>query len=669
MDLEEAKKKVKITPEERAAVEKYINMWHAEMNSIIGFQARQYVSAASEGWSLPGMDKQIKGDAGEEVLSMIENAGMVYSAMLKSMYEYTPPYKLMRGTSNKEISRLSKGSVYNRMLSTSTDERTAKSFGRYGDAAFLRIIPGPDIPFINVDEFIGRENLNRYENEYILAPFTKVSSNTFRSDWNGFKYYDVKLDKPEMRAFEDGEKEKLSQEIKEKFTDVVEKGKRMLAIYDRLELCQERLRVISDKEERKYYSDMQKANYDEMFALSPEISDFEDKMNRYVQGIFEEREREVKEAHDITKQEEERLAKEAYEKRQKELIDESTKQIKEDAPKVISTFQRAPDMLKNTYNSLKNEESRYSQMADILGVPFSLHIPGENIEENLEKLSKNVEDIKTRIDEITGTTFETSKSAMEAVSTLNNYQQKSETVKDNQNVSYNTVKQYSDEATFELKKGVDESVQRTILSTKYKLLQARRREVEGRKISFFGRIRGLGKLKDIELQNIDLEEKILRNTKIQSKSEYSVQDALADMKVFSIRELDGQNTEEMNQLSKRIRRVFGVHDNIIEMRAQEKMRSVPMVMTDIKKRVRTSEKIRRAEQRNSNLQAELADTQNSFGQNPGFGAYRRSEAIQNLERILDDTVKITMTQDDRPENIIENVTSRKNPYDDGYGTK
>lgn len=443
----------------------------------------------------------------------------------------------------------------------------------------------------------------------------------------------------------------------------------MLAIYDRLELCQERLRVISDKEERKYYSDMQKANYDEMFALSPEISDFEDKMNRYVQGIFEEREREVKEAHDITKQEEERLAKEAYEKRQKELIDESTKQIKEDAPKVISTFQRAPDMLKNTYNSLKNEESRYSQMADILGVPFSLHIPGENIEENLEKLSKNVEDIKTRIDEITGTTFETSKSAMEAVSTLNNYQQKSETVKDNQNVSYNTVKQYSDEATFELKKGVDESVQRTILSTKYKLLQARRREVEGRKISFFGRIRGLGKLKDIELQNIDLEEKILRNTKIQSKSEYSVQDALADMKVFSIRELDGQNTEEMNQLSKRIRRVFGVHDNIIEMRAQEKMRSVPMVMTDIKKRVRTSEKIRRAEQRNSNLQAELADTQNSFGQNPGFGAYRRSEAIQNFERILDDTVKITMTQDDRPENIIENVTSRKNPYDDGYGTK
>ena len=99
------------------------------------------------------------------------------------------------------------------------------------------------------------------------------------------------------------------------------------------------------------------------------------------------------------------------------------------------------------------------------------------------------------------------------------------------------------------------------------------------------------------------------------------------------------------------------------------MRSVPMVMTDIKKRVRTSEKIRRAEQRNSNLQAELADTQNSFGQNPGFGAYRRSEAIQNFERILDDTVKITMTQDDRPENIIENVTSRKNPYDDGYGTK
>lgn len=668
MDLEEAKRKVNITPEERAAVEKYINMWHAEINSIIGFQAKQYVDAADEGWSLPGMDKQRKGDAGEEVLDMIENAGMVYSAMVKSMYEYAPPHKLMRGTSNKEASRLSKGSVYNRILSTSTDEIKAKSFGRYGDAAFLRIIPGPDIPFIDVDEFIGKENLNRYESEYILAPFTKVASSTFRSDWNGFKYYDVQLEKPEMRAFEEGEKETLAREIKENFTDIVEKGKKMSAIYDRLDLCQERLRVLTDREDRKYYLDMQKAAYDEMYALSPEIRDFEEKMNRYVQGTFEEREREVKEAHEITKQEEARIMKEELEKRQREQIAESTAQIKGDAPKVVSALQKAPDMFRSTYNSLKNEESRYIEMAKILGVPFSLHIRGIDIEEDLEQLSQNVEDIKSRIDVITGTTFETPKSAMDAASTIYNYQERAGKVTANQTSVYDTIKEYSDEATFELKKGVDESVQRTILTTKQQLLQARKQEVENRKVSFFGRIRGLGKLKEIELQNIALEERILKNTKIQSKKEYSVQDALADMRVFSIRELDGQNTEEMEQLSKRIRRVFGVDDNTIELRAQRKMRSVPMVMTDSKKRVRTSEKIRRAEQKNANLQVELANVQGSFAQNADFGEYKKSEAVYKFSKLIVESVALTTPRDVRTENVKTNTMARKNPYDDGYGT-
>lgn len=366
MDLEEAKLKAKITPEERAAVERYINFYHASINAIIGFDVEQYIES-SKRWVLPGINSdKTKEEVGEEVLQSIEDAAKVFSVMVKTMYNTPAPYKLMRGTSDDEAKKLREGYEYDRIISTSTSETTAKSFGRYGNAAFLRIIPGNDIPFLNVEDFVGKENLDRDESEYILAPFSRIKSAKFRSDYNGFKYYDVEIEKPELRSFGEGEKENLESEIKEKFADIVQKGKLIKELKERHEWNYDRLHRTNNSEDKKYIWEDNERILEEIRQLSPEVEAFEAIMKKYVQGIFVERQKEFEIAYEINRKEEIRIIQEQEKLRQQESIKEKQKSFGEVKTKFHGIMDKAPNILTEQYHALKDEEMKYYNMAKIL---------------------------------------------------------------------------------------------------------------------------------------------------------------------------------------------------------------------------------------------------------------------------------------------------------------
>lgn len=669
MDLEEAKLKSKITPAERASVEKYINSSHAVMNSLIGFDVTDYIKSFNKGWFLPGikLDKT-KQEAGEEILATFENAADVYSAMVKNMYDEPAPYKLMRGTSNDEARNLHAGSQYNRILSTTTDETTAKSFGRYGNAAFLRIIPGVDIPFIKVDTFVGKENLDRYESEYILAPFTRVKSCTFRSDWDGYKYYDVELEKPEMREFEDGEKVELQKQIRENFADIIEKGKELANLEDKYKWLMSKRG--EDAEDRAYLSKERNNVWEQIQSISKEVTAFEEVMNRYAQGLFSEREKEFKLAYDITRKEEERIWREKAKRRQEETIKEKTKEFGNLKNKFNMVMDKAPDTYTNQYYALKDEEMKYYNMAKLLQIPFNMRVENDRIEPNISKISQNIEAMKQRIETLQATSFDTERTAIVATDKMQAFGKVATDVRVNENLLMDTVRDYSQEAMFETKKELDKKIQDTIRSTKLRLLDRQRQELQNRKISWFGRIRGLGKLRDIELANIALEEQILRNSSFKVKGEYSVQDSLADMRAFSIRELGGQNTEEMENIINNVKSVFGVHEDVIEDRARRKLNAVPMVILDRRKRVRTSEKISQAEKRNENLQIEFTDAYNSYDFNE---AYRPSGKTQSLERfynLMEETANITRVENGENERGISQTINGKEQKDNNdFGVK
>lgn len=641
MDLEEAKLKLEITEQERFAVGNYTSAFHSTMNSLIGFNMRNYIESNKRGWHLVGVDSQEKktdAEIGEEVLSFLEEASLIYSAMVKNSYAQKVPYSLIRGTSVKEAEALHKGTAVDRILSTTTDEDVAK--GRFTDPkgpAVLRISVAEDVPFLNINDFLKEEDRNGFEREkeYILAPFAKVTESHLLSNWDGYKFYSVGFSKPEMRPFSDGEKDTLGSDIKNNFSEMIRKGKQFIYVGDRWEILQERIRKTESIEDKKYMREEQDKLMQEYSALSAEISAFEGKMHNYVQGLFAEREKEITEARELVEQEKARIRAERLEETKKQIREQRTTAIK-DGILSLSEIDKVPSSYVSTYDSLKAEEQTYADMAKALGIPFNLQLPVQNFDSLLKAIYGNIQDIKARVEDIKGRTFEDDEELGEAASKISSYNIKADCVRKNGSKAYEITQEYRDEALFDTKRGIDERVQDIIKNTKLQVIAMRRSEIESRRISFWGRLRGLDKLQEAELRNLNLEEEIVKKTAVVEKPDYSVHDSLAELRAFSRRELDGLATEDMIQFNNVVRRYFGVDDSEIERRADTKLRtSMPTVIEPKKRRMSTAKKIERANARTQSLQAELLDTQNALRpQSNNAFASRKPNAINRFMKVL-----------------------------------
>jgi hypothetical protein len=605
---------------------------------------------------LPGFDRsKSKEEVGEEVLKILEEVSDVYLATVKTMYEESPlPFKLKRGISNKEAEKLKTGETYNKIISTSTDETTAKSFSEYGDSALLNITTDGNVPFINVTNFFGAENLDRYENEYILAPFAQVKSSTFRSNWQGYKYYDVELTKPEMKAFEEGEKGKLEEQIKKNFVDIIEIGKKYIKLEDESKLYFGQFQKYSGSEAR-----FCKEKYDETSkeasAIKQKITEFGKIMRYYAQGLCVEKEKEFKLAKKINDENKYHIMLEKRKQEKEARINAYKTEFNDLGKKFSEIMDLAPKRISTKCQALKDEEMKYNIIANKIGISFNLIVHNEQIEPNIEKISQNISNMKDKIEEYQRDGFNAEDSAKSTKTKMNGFCKKAKRVQENEKVLDEYIKGYSKDALSEIKKGVDEKVQQTIKNEKLKLLTNKKQELMNKKISWFGRLRGLGKLRDLELQNINLEEQILRNSTITQKSTYSIRDSLADLRAFSKKEFDGKNTEDMQNLIDNVKQCFGFNDKEVENRANMKLNSVPMVAVENpNKKVRTSKKIANARERNKILAQEVSQVYNSGIKN-NLDQYRYNPS-SNLNQIYETIKEIaldTVVENEHKNNIIQ----------------
>lgn len=340
-----------------------------------------------------------------------------------------------------------------------------------------------------------------------------------------------------------------------------------------------------------------------------------------------------------------------------ETLLEKRGEFKEVSTKVSGMLEKAPEMFRSAYEQLKAEEDKHAQMARDLEVPFTLHVPREECEINLEQISINLETLKKKVsDLIAKSQFETPEEAITSATAMKDYGAIARAVQDRQNTLYNMVKTYSDEAQTEAYRGVDERIQTIIRDTKLQLLAIRRQDLQERRISFWGRLFGAGQLKQIELDNLKLEESILRNTPIKQKTSYNIQDSLADMRAFVIKDLNDQNTNDTNAVLLSSMEVFGISAEVIDEKAQRKLHSVPMVMTDTRRKPRTSEKIAKAKQRNTDLEAEFLEVINS-AQGDKLPDAKANSVVQNFAEIL--RITALETTDEKPRQERERIAQIK----------
>lgn len=344
-----------------------------------------------------------------------------------------------------------------------------------------------------------------------------------------------------------------------------------------------------------------------------------------------------------------------------ETLLEKREEFKEVSIKVSGMLEKAPEMFYTAYEQLKAEEDKHAQMARDLEVPFTLRVPRQECEINLEQISINLETLKKKVSDIIAEAkFETPEKAITSATAMKDYGTIAKTVQDRQNSLYNMVKAYSDEAQTEAYRGVDERIQTIIRDTKLQLLAIKRQDLQERRISFWGRLFGAGQLKQIELDNLKLEESILKNTPIKQKTSYNIQDSLADMRAFVIKDLNDQNTNNTNAVLLSGMAVFGIPSEVIDEKAQRKLHSVPMVMTDVRRKPRTSERIAKAKQRNIDLEAEFLDVINSDKENkPQETELKGSRVVQEFSEILRITALETTDEKPREETVKNKGQSEK----------
>ena len=271
--------------------------------------------------------------------------------------------------------------------------------------------------------------------------------------------------------------------------------------------------------------DLQHIDFAELSSKTIELVEREEKRRKEEEQRKEQQEKAKQEAKEKAEQE----SKANSEKRKKDAVVGLKREHIEQQTTSI------PDSVENTYNELKQEEIKFSGLANKLGLTYSItRTDDTNIYSSIQQIKSNMQRISgqimkvddpAKLDKVSGILQELDSLAQDG------------TIKSEHSAELR--------ATFE--KSFDAKVQELIKSSKISMLEQEKGQVEQEKISIIGKLLGKGKLKQAKLDNIDLKMKLLETAPMNDKLSYSLEDSLSDLYTYSHCELGKQLTPEMQQ--------------------------------------------------------------------------------------------------------------------------
>lgn len=611
MDIEKAEKILNITDDEENALFNYLEFKHAKMNALVHYNPSDYMEISKLGYVLPGLSSdQTPEQATQEALDTFDDIAKLYSLMCKCAG--SAPSQVIRGTSIKEASRLYASDSYKKIISTTSSREVADRFSRPYSKAILFINVDKNMPCIDVTGFVGKDRLQRYESEYILPPFSKIEKKEILGKDNTTDYYSLTLTKPVLRPFQEGEKENLKQMIKRDFSRMISLGKEYASLVWQWEDIRKKLGKPGADPSLSQRFDMIRKRINE---ISNEQMDFISGMNNYVEGLCEEKERELAKAHEVIKQDREkrRLEREkiAEEKRKIEREKQKTEKIAELSEKSVNFGENAdsiPNAVKAEYEALKMQEQRYSNLARKLGIPYTLNIDNNYLQEDLQKINQNIELMKEKISTFQGREYNSLEDVTLDLQDVDKYnfaiQSATEIAKGLGGIS----KDYEGKACQSIKEGIYIKAKSILKGEKLKRLYEKKKEIEGRKISLFGRIRGLEKIKKAELKNINLQIQLEKSLVIQPTEDISISSIFAEVAVFEQRNSNGHPSQQISDLKKIIIENFLMDKTKLNYYIERyNQTSLAVIPNRQYKGLRTGKKVKMINDENQGLEARIAD--------------------------------------------------------------
>jgi len=625
MELKEAYQNLRVSDEERKSIQRYLGYKHTSINILGSLDPSSYARLRKAGWSLPQTEEEIK-----EGINDFVN---VYAAMYKDSKDRKPYGNLIRGTSNKAVS-----SLYSRtdhFLSFSSREDIAKTFCEYGDSALVRVDIGDGVPFLEAEGY--REENSKDEAEVIISPFCKIKSHEHQSTWNGYKYYKISLEKPELKEKSQEEIDNLLEKVVSGFADNIKNMEKYNQLNDKRQWLMEKYKRASDRrdrEELKAISADEKKVSDELFELYKSTHEFEENLHDLLEGMCKQKELELDKSREVIdeerkrleeeekrKQEEEKVKQEALKKEQERQSAISDISFKKEATPVNSS--RLENTINDAYDRLLISENTFKNLASRLGIALTRTIAGSGINQNIENIKENLKNvnskaINTDIPENISLK-DVSAISRELTPLVDGVAYSLELTKNFPDI----INMYNQQTDKDIKRNLYLKVQGIIQDARIQKLTQEKQALTEQQVGFLGRLTGADKLKEEKIKNINLKIQAIKTEVPQEQQKYSTRDMLADIHACAISELSGNLTPDMKRMSNAIRANFvdkesgAFTDQYIQQLAMQKIEqkrnsNLPVVQNKKPRLFKTTKsKMQDLMQENQELQGRIAQNQMS----------------------------------------------------------
>lgn len=646
MDLEEARKKLAVTEEERQSLKIYQGFSHTVMNLLGDMEPEIYQELYRAGWQMLGTKEEFK--------TAVNNFVNLYSLMYKNSRggQYTD--KLIRGTGKKDIERMR--STTNQFLSTSTSEEIAKTFSHYGDDALVRISVGKGVPYTYVEK---AEN-GRDEHEILLAPFCGISKNNRYSQWGGYTYYEMELEKPQLQEVSQDDIDELMGRLSTGFEQNISNMKKFLQYKDEVETLEMRYqRAKGDRQEQQDIQESKikaKEKRDNLYSV---IHEYKMDLRKLLEGLCRQREVEIDKADEIVKEDfrkrrEERKRQQEIKEREeaKRKLELAKEKLTRDSNAVISSSTELTGKLDEYYKQLIDKNNAFLSTAQTLQIPYNQIYNLNEIHQTIEEISKSVDEVNNEINnDQKDDKIVTTDSVQESEDSVTQYREGVNAGNNIYDELHGLLNSYVLEANSQIKEEVYKKAMKMISNAKIAQYMSQYQALESQKIGFFGKLFGKEKLRQERLKNIGLRiegEKIELTPTQEESNNFSVRNTLAELYATIYYEVGDQCNQELRNYYTTVKSIFGFDspsfsNQIIGQMAEEKIRRNPNrlpIVLDQNESTKTQ--IGRLQVDNLNLEffnkQKLGNMRNNFIN--GYSS-RRNVPGEILEKIKEVRKKLT----------------------------
>ncbi len=395
-------KALKISEKEVKAIDAYRGLGYKLVNSLLELGLANETEIHSKLEFIPYDEFSVK--------NALETIVDSYSAMVKNSYNIdSKGMQVYRGTTQEEISRISKSKNIGRFISTTSSKEMAEGYFslNWDKPAAVYVTLNSNIPFIDMSDVIGEYGDN-WEKETLLAPFTQVDSLKEISRYDGKNYYSLNISRQDLPEIDEKDRKLMQKEILDNADEMGKKLTEYFKAYKEMENLEEKDKYFSNRtsisglsrEDRTFLHEQltdireKKSNlYSNLKEYEVEISDWKSKIINYCKGECREVEKSIE--HNV-KQEEHELNV----AREKERVIKANNMLSGIKTNCTTTIQDTVDLsntMHHTLDDVSNDQKQYESLSNKFGIKYSKWYSSDKDKEALNNLNNKLKYIDQEI--------------------------------------------------------------------------------------------------------------------------------------------------------------------------------------------------------------------------------------------------------------------------------